>query len=102
MASQWSNVMRQSVTEASSTKQSSPKRALVGINAVVLDGAHIGERSIVAAGSVVTEGTPVLSETTVAGTPAEQKKPLKGDETERWAHYYSQLAQKQAETSKRL
>lgn len=35
------------------------KNALIGMNAVVLDGAEIGEGAIVAAGAVVLHGTKV-------------------------------------------
>ncbi|MDX1692074.1 MAG: DapH/DapD/GlmU-related protein, partial [Acidimicrobiia bacterium] len=50
------------------------ERALVGMNAVVLDGATVGERAIVAAGSVVTEGTEVPPRSLVAGAPAEVRR----------------------------
>lgn len=42
--------------------------ALIGANAVVLEGVQIGEGAVVAAGSVVTEDVPAYS--VVAGTPA--------------------------------
>ncbi len=46
------------------------ERALVGMNAVVLDGSTVGHHAIVAAGSVVTEDTEVPPRSLVAGTPA--------------------------------
>lgn len=49
--------------------------SFVGANSTVLSGVAIGERSMVAAGSVVTEDVP--SHTMVAGVPAEVKKRLK-------------------------
>ena len=55
------------------------ERALVGMNAVVLDGATVGERAVVAAGSVVTGGTDVTSGSMVAGTPAATVKEDVGD-----------------------
>jgi carbonic anhydrase/acetyltransferase-like protein (isoleucine patch superfamily) len=49
---------------------------LIGIGAVVLDGAVVGEQSIVAAGSVVKEGMIVPPRTLVAGVPAVVKREL--------------------------
>lgn len=46
------------------------ERALIGMNAVVLDGARIGDEAIVAAGSVVTEDTEIPASSLAAGTPA--------------------------------
>jgi len=43
---------------------------LIGIGAIVLDGAVIGEESLVAAGSLVREGFKVPPRTLVAGVPA--------------------------------
>jgi carbonic anhydrase/acetyltransferase-like protein (isoleucine patch superfamily) len=43
---------------------------LVGINAVLMDGAVIGRGSIVAPGAVVTEGTIIPAGSIVAGVPA--------------------------------
>ena len=48
----------------------------IGINATILPGVTIGEKSIVAAGSVVTKDVP--SYVMVAGNPAIVKKYLKG------------------------
>jgi len=50
------------------------------MGAIVLDDATIGEGAIVAAGSVVTEGTEVPPETLVAGTPAEVIKGIPDSE----------------------
>lgn len=44
--------------------------ALIGMGAIVLNGAHVGARSLVGAGSVVTEDTVVAPDTVVLGTPA--------------------------------
>ncbi|HRP01045.1 MAG TPA: gamma carbonic anhydrase family protein [Candidatus Kapabacteria bacterium] len=52
---------------------------LIGIGAMVLDGAVVGEQSLVAAGSVVREGFVVPPRTLVAGVPAKVVKEL--DET---------------------
>lgn len=65
--------------------------ALIGMNAVVLQGAVIGEESLVAALSVVPEGMVVPPRVLVAGVPARVRKELAG-ESARWvresaAHY---------------
>lgn len=57
--------------------------ALIGMNAVVLHGAIIGEEALVAALSVVPEGMEVPSRTLVAGAPARVRKELSGDAA-RW------------------
>jgi carbonic anhydrase/acetyltransferase-like protein (isoleucine patch superfamily) len=51
-------------------------RVLIGIGAIVLNGARIGEDSIVAAGSLVTEGTVVPSRSLVMGHPATVRRTL--------------------------
>lgn len=57
--------------------------SLVGIGAVVLNGAHVMERSVVAAGAVVLEGMRIGPGQLVAGTPAVVKKELAGRTTDR-------------------
>jgi len=52
--------------------------ALIGTNAVVLNGATVGRRSLVAAGSVVPSGAKIPPESLVAGVPAVVKKKLEG------------------------
>ena len=53
--------------------------ALIGMNAVLLHHAIIGEESLVAAGSVVPTGMEVPPRTLVAGSPASVRKELKGE-----------------------
>jgi carbonic anhydrase/acetyltransferase-like protein (isoleucine patch superfamily) len=65
--------------------------ALIGMNAVILHGAIIGEESLVAALSVVPDGMEVPPRTLVAGAPARVRKTLEGESAE-WirsspAHY---------------
>lgn len=57
--------------------------ALVGMNAVVMDEAEVGERAIVAAWAFVPAGMKVMPATLVAGIPA---KPIRGlrDEEIAW------------------
>lgn len=56
--------------------------ALIGMNAVLLHHAVIGEESLVAAGSVVPSGMEVLPRTLVAGAPATSRKTLDGESAE--------------------
>lgn len=53
--------------------------ALIGMNAVLLHGCVIGEESLVAALSVVPQGTEVPARTLVAGVPASVRKKLEGE-----------------------
>ena len=52
--------------------------ALIGMNAVILQDATIGEQAFVAAGSVVTEGMTIPPRVLAAGVPAKVKKELEG------------------------
>ena len=51
-------------------------RVLVGMSATILNGAVIGEDSIVAAGSLVTEGMVVPPRSMVMGVPAKVRRTL--------------------------
>ena len=55
-------------------------RVLVGMGAIVLNGARIGEDSIVAAGTLVTEGMVVPPRSMVMGVPAQVRRPLTDSE----------------------
>lgn len=75
------------------------RETLVGMNAVVLDDVTVDERSIVAAGSVVTEGKTFPSNVLVAGIPAEVRKEI---DTNRWFEAgaeYVELASRHMESS---
>jgi carbonic anhydrase/acetyltransferase-like protein (isoleucine patch superfamily) len=52
--------------------------ALVGMNAVVLHDAVVGSESLIAAGSVVTDGTRIPPRSVAAGAPCQVRKPLEG------------------------
>ncbi len=54
------------------------RRAVVGMNCVILDHAVVGEEAMLAAGSVVREKVHVPDRHLAAGTPAEVKKELSG------------------------
>lgn len=69
-------------------------RALVGMNAVVLDSAVVGKGSLVAAGSTVLTETRISPGMVVAGSPARVKKAIEGDASwwiENSAAYYAEL-----------
>jgi carbonic anhydrase/acetyltransferase-like protein (isoleucine patch superfamily) len=53
---------------------------LIGMGAILLNGAHIGTNSIVAAGTLVTEGTTIPPRSMVMGSPGRVKRPLTDDE----------------------
>ena len=52
------------------------KGSLIGIGAIVLNGAEIGEESIIGAGSVVTPNTVIPPRTLALGNPAKPVRPL--------------------------
>jgi phenylacetic acid degradation protein len=54
--------------------------ALVGMNAVVMDEAEVGERAIVAACAFVPAGMKIAEQTLVAGVPAKVIRLLKDEE----------------------
>lgn len=60
--------------------------ALIGIHAVVLDGARIGAEALIAAGAVVTPGTVIPPRTMAIGIPARAVRDLTSEELEhvRW------------------
>jgi carbonic anhydrase/acetyltransferase-like protein (isoleucine patch superfamily) len=55
-------------------------RVLVGMGAVIMNGAEIGEDSIVGAGSIVTEGVLIPPRSLVLGTPGKVRRGLTSDE----------------------
>lgn len=56
--------------------------SLIGIGAILLDGAVIGKNCIVAAGSLVTPRTVIPDNSMVMGAPAKVVRPLKSEEIE--------------------
>ncbi|MFH1497820.1 MAG: gamma carbonic anhydrase family protein [Verrucomicrobiota bacterium] len=64
---------------------------LIGMGAVVLDGAKIGDRCLIAAGAVVTPRTVIPDGSMVAGTPAKVLRTLSAGEQaglRGWAEKY--------------
>lgn len=57
------------------------KNVLIGIGAVVLDHAVIGENSIIAAGSLVKTGTEVEPNSVYAGVPAKKIKTIEPEQS---------------------
>jgi gamma-carbonic anhydrase len=55
-------------------------QCLIGMGAIVMDGADIGEQSIVGAGSLVTPGTKIPPRSLVVGSPARVKRELTEEE----------------------
>lgn len=68
---------------------------LIGMGAIVLDGARIGAGALVAAGALVPAGMQVPPKTLVAGVPAVAKRLLRPEDVERQrqsAQHYQVLA----------
>ncbi|TAF72970.1 MAG: gamma carbonic anhydrase family protein [Bacteroidetes bacterium] len=69
---------------------------LIGMGAIVMDGAVVEKNSIIAAGAVVLEGTLVPSGSIFAGVPAKKVKELSQEQTqqliERIANNYTMYA----------
>lgn len=65
--------------------------SLIGIGAIVLDGATIGKNSLIAAGSLVTPETKIPERSFVLGAPAKVKRELTNEEVENlqkfWQNY---------------
>jgi len=73
---------------------------LVGMGAIVLDGAVIGERSIIGAGALVTGGTVIPPGSLVLGSPARVVRTLSPDEQSKvryWAEKYVKGSRKYME-----
>jgi carbonic anhydrase/acetyltransferase-like protein (isoleucine patch superfamily) len=59
---------------------------LIGMGAILLDGARIGRGSLVGAGALVTPGTDIPAGSLVIGSPARVKRPLNAQEREQLAY----------------
>ncbi len=69
---------------------------LIGMGAIVMDGAVVGDRSLVAAGSLITKGLEVPPGSLVVGSPARVMRQLKVGEQEElrgWAEKYIRVAE---------
>lgn len=73
--------------------------SLIGMGAIVLDGAHVGNNCLVAAGSVVVGGTQVPDGSLVMGSPARIKRSLRPEEIDelmRDAQSYTEIGKQLA------
>ena len=61
---------------------------LIGIGAIVLDGARIGRNSLVAAGSLVTPHTQIPPRSLVMGSPARITRELADEEIANLVHFW--------------
>jgi carbonic anhydrase/acetyltransferase-like protein (isoleucine patch superfamily) len=59
---------------------------LIGMGAIVLNGARIGRGSLVAAGAVVPEGTQIPPGSLVAGVPGKVRRGITDEEQQRIIH----------------
>jgi carbonic anhydrase/acetyltransferase-like protein (isoleucine patch superfamily) len=55
-------------------------RILIGMGAILLNGAVVGDDCIVAAGTLITEGSKIPARSLVMGSPGRVKRPLTDDE----------------------
>lgn len=78
---------------------------LVGMGAIVMDGAHVGARSIIGAGALVTGGTQIPAGSLVLGSPARVVRILSPQEQgaiQEWALRYITLSRSTIERMKEL
>lgn len=54
--------------------------SLIGMGAIIMNGAHIGKNCIVGAGALVTQGMQVLDNSLVLGSPAKVKRSVTEEE----------------------
>jgi carbonic anhydrase/acetyltransferase-like protein (isoleucine patch superfamily) len=55
-------------------------RVLVGMGAIIMNGANVGAGSLIAAGAVVTEGTRIPPGSVVMGVPGKVVRPVSADQ----------------------
>ncbi len=75
---------------------------LIGMGAIILDGAEIGARSIIGANALITGGTKIPPGSLVIGSPAKVVRTLSADEqatTKTWALKYVENARIFRETN---
>lgn len=56
--------------------------SLIGIGAIILDGARVGKNSLIAAGSLVTPNTEIPERSLVMGSPAKVKREMTDEEVQ--------------------
>jgi carbonic anhydrase/acetyltransferase-like protein (isoleucine patch superfamily) len=90
---EWVTVGHSAILHACTIKD----EVLVGMGAIVLDGAVIGERSILGAGALVTGGTVIPPGSLVLSSPAKVVRTLSPDEQAKvrvWAEKYVEQSRK--------
>jgi carbonic anhydrase/acetyltransferase-like protein (isoleucine patch superfamily) len=80
---EWVTVGHSAILHACTIKD----EVLVGMGAIILDGAVIGERSIIGAGALVTGGTVIPPGSLVLGSPAKVVKTLSEEEQSKVRHW---------------
>lgn len=78
---------------------------LIGMGAIILDGAEIGARSIIGAGAIVTKGKKIPPGSLVLGTPGKVVRTLDLEEQNSiryWAEKYVKLSRYYKEQAERL
>ena len=55
-------------------------RVLIGMGAVLLNGVHVEHDCVIAAGTLLTEGTRIPAKSLVMGRPGKVKRPLTDEE----------------------
>jgi carbonic anhydrase/acetyltransferase-like protein (isoleucine patch superfamily) len=63
-------------------------RVLIGMGAVLLNGVHVEHDCVIAAGSLLTEGTRIPARSLVMGRPGKVKRPLTDEEVAE-IHWYA-------------
>lgn len=62
--------------------------SLIGMGAIIMDGAEIGDNSLVAAGTLVPPGKKFPPYSFIVGSPAVLKRELTDNEKENYANFY--------------
>lgn len=79
-------------------------RCVIGVGAIVLNGAQVGEGSVIAAGSLVPEGMEIPARSMVMGLPGKVRREVSAEEAERFranAEHYVALARTYLEQAAR-
>ncbi len=90
---EWVTVGHQATVHACTVED----EVLVGMGSIILDGAHVGTRSIIGANSTVTGGSQIPPGSLVLGSPAKVVRPLSAEEQASirvWAERYVILSRR--------
>jgi carbonic anhydrase/acetyltransferase-like protein (isoleucine patch superfamily) len=67
---------------------------LIGMGAILLNGAKVGSGSVIAAGAVVTSGAEIPPASLAAGIPAKVLRPVRESDTEMVGHAFESYVRK--------